>query len=402
MGWRDRYNETASFRGVEFFIAGHSRPIGRNVQIDEYLNEDEVGTEDTGAVPKTFSLDALVIGPDYDRRRDALVKACDDPRPGTLVHPYFGELQVRCQPGTQSETKAAGGMARFQLNFVLYSPPLAARLTKNTATDVRTAVTAAEVALKSDFLSRFGVIGRAARVAQAAQAKVEEFGTTIDDQVRKTVGDPEEISNALRSAQKFSSKAGDFVTDPNSLVDAVSEQVRSVTAVDDVLEEGLRFAQTLASFGDEPPIPGGTPDRVAEESNRSAFNSLVRRAAVLEAANISTELAPVSGSEARSLRDRIVAQIDAEIIAAGDTDDDSFVALSALRAAVVADAAARITRLPDYAEVTPRAAMPALLLAHIYHGDATREQEIIDRNAIEHPALVPGGAPIEILVDAPA
>ncbi|MDQ7010357.1 MAG: hypothetical protein Q9M29_00915, partial [Mariprofundaceae bacterium] len=68
-----------------------------------------------------------------------------------------------------------------------------------------------------------------------------------------------------------------------------------------------------------------------------------------------------------------------------------------LRAAMVRDLTERAGRLPQIGVFTPRSGMPALLLAHRIHGDASRDAEIIARNSIRHPGFVPGGSPLEVI-----
>ena len=43
--------------------------------------------------------------------------------------------------------------------------------------------------------------------------------------------------------------------------------------------------------------------------------------------------------------------------------------------------------------------LPALVIAHQVHADATRENEIIKRNAITHPGFVQAGYALEVLTD---
>ena len=77
--------------------------------------------------------------------------------------------------------------------------------------------------------------------------------------------------------------------------------------------------------------------------------------------------------------------------------DELYPALVALRAALVADIAARGANLPGVVNFTPAAVLPAVVIAHRLYGDATQADSLIARNAIRHPGFVPAGEPLEVL-----
>lgn len=77
--------------------------------------------------------------------------------------------------------------------------------------------------------------------------------------------------------------------------------------------------------------------------------------------------------------------------------DDTFFALSAVRAAVVRDINMRVAQLPALLVYEPPETAPALVVAHDLYYDATREDEIISRNTARHPGFLPGGRDVEYL-----
>jgi len=65
----------------------------------------------------------------------------------------------------------------------------------------------------------------------------------------------------------------------------------------------------------------------------------------------------------------------------------------------VRDITARGADLPRLVAISMPATLPALVVAYLAFGDATRAAEIVARNAIiiRHPGFVPGGIPLEAL-----
>ena len=118
MSWRDRLLP-ASFRGASFKIQRHSAtPAGRRLAVHEYPGEDEPYPEDLGHRASTYQVNGYVIGADYHIERDALVRACDQAGPGSLVHPYLGTLRVACEECRVDESAEEGRIARVSMRFV--------------------------------------------------------------------------------------------------------------------------------------------------------------------------------------------------------------------------------------------------------------------------------------------
>lgn len=90
--WKDNLRP-ASFRGVPFQVDDEGT-FGRRVQVHEYPNRDKPYTEDLGRAARRFTINAYLVGDDFFEVRDRLIVAIDTPGPGTLVHPYYGEIAV--------------------------------------------------------------------------------------------------------------------------------------------------------------------------------------------------------------------------------------------------------------------------------------------------------------------
>ena len=123
---------------------------------------------------------------------------------------------------------------------------------------------------------------------------------------------------------------------------------------------------------------------------RDAMAAACRRAALVSLARASAAYQPVSYNDAASLRRVLSAALDSEITLAGDAGQDaSYVALKALRSAVVQDLTVRGASLPSVVTVSMALPLPALLLAQILYQDASRSDQITAESGAIHPAFCP-------------
>lgn len=116
--WRRRLRP-ASFRGATFKVDVSGFIFGRRTVTHEFVNRDVPAGEDLGRRARRYAVAAHIVGGNYDRERDALIRALETEGPGRLVHPYLGELQVRVeQPANVTERADRGRMCEIEVVFV--------------------------------------------------------------------------------------------------------------------------------------------------------------------------------------------------------------------------------------------------------------------------------------------
>lgn len=137
-------------------------------------------------------------------------------------------------------------------------------------------------------------------------------------------------------------------------------------------------------------------DAIFAASGNNALRRYVRIVLVAEKARAVAAAKVQTAQEADALRTELVDEIDEIMLET--PDDATYQALAGMKSALVV----AVDELKKQAKLTGtyQVADPQheLALAYRIYGDASRAAEIVERNNIKNPALVPGGMALEVLV----
>ena len=404
MGWRDLL-QPASFRGVAFKFESADASGGRRAQTHEYPMRDTPWTEDLGRKARTVSLNAYVLGADYMAARDALIAALDAAGAGTLVHRYWGELQVVVTDYRVSESSGEGGIARFSISFAEAGSQTFPAARTDTAEALAVQVEKTRAAAQKTYAAVHRVAGLPDWVSAAAVADFSGALDAIDNLTAQLTPDLTLLAEIQLAAGRVAGMLGDLIRVPVSAAAAIDARIRALaqvpsrprdafTALTALFGHDGATTATPATIAAAAAAAATTPSNRQAAINRGATAALVRQLAVTEAAGLLQSTDFDSAVAAAEARDTVLGALDSE--AAATPDDALFRALSSLAAAVTRAVAARSDSLARIGTVRFSATLPALVVAHRVYGDATRADEIVSRNRVRHPGFVPGGVALEV------
>lgn len=396
MGWREE-KQKASFRGVTFHVKASDGDIGRRNVIHQYPKRDTAYGEDLGKKAREFTLTAFVLGDNYMAARDAFEAAIESPGPGELVHPWRGRMNVSVTRCSVNENIDAEGKASWSVTFTEVDKNQQPNIRPDTFAIVDTAADAAIVSAEEDFEQVFTVDA----LPEFVEADAVERITGVIDQTlvvaRSMLPDMTILPAFTRNASGIIGKITQLLRLPTDLSSLLTGQISGIVGLGNGPMSAFKALTRMFNYGDsDRAIPATTPSRIQQEANRQAVNNLIRRASVIEAARSSAGIEFESYQDAVSVRDSVVEALENEAL---NAPDSVYLTLSDLRVAVIRDINTRGANLATLVPYTPKATLPALVIAHRVYGDAKRDEELVTRNHISHPGFVTGGRVLEVLSD---
>ena len=405
MSWRAKY-QPGRYRGALFYTERSERQGGRRLALHEYPAKDTPFAEDLGRRARRFELALFVLGDDYMARRDKLLAALEAKGPATLQHPYYGACRASVEQYRVTESTANGGLATFSVTFIESGEITYPTARANTSALVKARAGEAEVQAQAAFTESFSVDKQPEFVAQAATDILTRLGEALST-IKDSLPGIGAAGDYLEQLNLLSRDAASLIQKPASLAGRISGLVSGVSGLAARPEAALAGLRRLFDFGNAPAtnasarplvelpaVPTTTPARRQEAKNQAALVDLVQQAALIAAAGQIHRVRFASRQEALAKRDWLAEALDRQMLRA---DDQTYIALQALSAAVVNDINTRQARLRRIVSYTPAATLPALLLAHRLYGDARQETDIVTRNRPPHPGFVPGGQALEVL-----
>ena len=398
-----------SFRGVPFFVSSHQWGSGRRIASHEFPGRDDPFHEDLGRKSRTVSMDAHLIGEDVMAQKRAVLDSCEVAGPGRLVHPYMGIRNARCSGITISETSTEKRYVGISLTFEL-DPDVSAPLA--VTTDSGTVVYAQALRATAATAAKVTEGKRALSIASAAKGTI----TSAVDATNQLLDQVEGARNTMRTAAAYVSKLGQvranlelLLLTPADFVDRVQELVTmaegallpsgllaTTPAQDSQLlrlqvEEALEMGAATAEVRQT----GTTQARADQERNLAALLSLFRETALWDMAAKLVGCKIDSAQDSIDLQDRISDAFD--VILSEADDVETYQSAQAVLASCLAYLRATSANLATIQTVTPSRTVPAMVLAYELYGDASRANDLVERNGIEHPGFVAGGVPLEVL-----
>lgn len=267
----------ATFKNVPFLVTQSNTSGGRKTITHEFVNSNERNVEDLGLLQKTFSITAIITGPNYTQKKDALIRVLEEGGRGPLVHPFFGRLNVVAKPYSLVETMTELGEAKFSLVFERSEDNPQPQPGGSTIQTVGSSADGLFNSLEDDVADSFTVSNKFPRNFKDAETTMENIGLVFQSATSR-------VRNNVQGLNEFNSTVVDFNDDFRSLIASPQELGLAIgnlfTTMRDIATTPVEFLDILSNFydfgDDDTPIILTTEERIERQDNRTIINNLIK------------------------------------------------------------------------------------------------------------------------------
>ena len=434
-GLFSRFATFASLGGVSFAIIDSREEIGRRINrvLFPDLPPSKQVFQDFGAIDSAITVSGVIVGDDYVIRAQRMRKVLSKAGRLTLLHPWWGRLQVRLvAPASIAFNEQQIRLAQFQAQLVRDPDPPAGKGFFGSLIDtVNDLLTEADGLLDEAQEAVAGVLSAASlplALVNSVSSLISQ-GHGVWDAL--TARSPEPVKAAIAGPQASmatgvvaprqnldgsyaATVAAVLIGTPAALAASASSADSSVVAPaatqqasqsDDEVVMGQQVAALLLAGAEQ---FGQIADRLSlsnpDPAAVLAMGVAARAVIVSQLASAWSDCEFVSNQDAEVLLGQIVSAVDAlvnDIVSASSSHttvalQPLFGRVQALRSALIADATVRLGSLPAVVDVPVVAPRSLWALCYALEGDdVSKVKDLLDdgaqRNGLFHPALTGPG-----------
>ena len=402
--------QPASFRGVPFEVEASGITVGRRTVVHEYPQRDRPYVEDMGRATRNITLQCFVVGSDYLEQAQALMRELEEPGPGTLIHPWLGEMEVTITSVSELQFDQGLGVASVTITATEAGDLEFPAVTADEDTEALEAADAVEKSAVDKFCEDFDL----STINDWVDSALE--GSLLDALNFVSAGDLGKLFDYAEGVANLADKAMALLsTDPKIFATrlagalGLSRWATTVSAwrgvaksLKNLCKHDKLKARTKA-YAERKGEPMSDVTRQVMKS-QAAIETLVRQLLIAQMVGVSTLVAtskdvssPDGEEDTRTttrsydeiveLRDELCQVLDDELLM--EESDEMYQTLDEARTAIFDVLTHKADALQHVVIVKPDDVFPAVVLAYDYHDDADRDLEIARRNSVEHEGFCP-------------
>ena len=402
----------ASFRGIRFYLDyGIDHEAGRRIQTTIFPGIDPDADDDFGKHNGEISIRGFVVGDNYKSQEKRLRKAFETPGPGTLVHPWLGELLViLIEPAQFSFSEKHLRVCRFEFSVKRSYDSLS--LLPSSLSGLIAAIGEVITAAQILFTSVMGVRELSLASWSAGRDFAQQSVTLLQEKAAASKG-----SAVFEAAFEKPVKAFEKALGNETTIEGIAELAGSYCILPRVLADASqtppKAAVGLGPSGTTPIAPGEktgvhilmetikevTKDIGATDTEKTA-QSVFELSCLASASTLMTEIRYDTRLQARKALDEIISRMDAALerltvfsALFPSASATAITALEQLRAMVTIDMNEVIGRLPELMDYHVHTPLSVFILANHFYGDIPGSvipgmQDLIMRNTPKHAGAI--------------
>lgn len=383
----------ASFRGVPFETERDEEQGGRRIVGHEFPMRDTPFLEDLGEAKREYDITAYVAADDAETRAAALLAVFAQRGAGILVLPTHGPLTVRCVNFKRDREKDRAGKIAIAAKFWREGASGALFTISNLANMVFAGADAAVVATAAYAARAIVALSQPDFVVEAAVSGIQNAAAVLETVRTSETVDPA-VSGAQRLAISSLFASADQIVDRFAGVDGAA--VSKVVTIARALSDGMPPVSAIRAYREIVASPIGSPPGLsltrqaeAAASNSFALDVITRMAALTAYAEAIAQADIPDRQTAITLRADASEFFDAFLGVLSADDIDLYNAGADLAGRVTDYLSRTILDRAPVVQVEANRTLPALWWAHRLYNDAGRTDDLVARNRVAHPLLMP-------------
>lgn len=381
--------QEASFRGIPFLYRRATKTFGRKTQPHEYPGQKERFVEDLGELDDAFDITAVITGPDYFAKRDALERALRTKGPGQLVHPLYGPVTVSVIDVSVDEDLVRMNEVTYRLSFLkTLSEPIFPAAVIATQPAILESVERVSSGTAIWIADTFSVSRAFPRNFQDAAELLNGYSDTLAETV-DGIAVLDDISQFSTDVMSFRDSINNLITDTTQLgLQAVQLFTEMQSLVLDPKIQ-LGFNQSFFDFGDsDTPIVEKTTERTERADNRSVINTAAKSLALANGYEAAANIEYFDTVELEETRSSLENQYQ-EVREAAELSPDVLEELQSMRTVMRDFFVQQEISAYRISEVETNQ-VPMTVLAYQYYGDTDLTENLITLNETKYSPAVEG------------
>jgi prophage DNA circulation protein len=242
----------ASYKQVSFLADVSNIRGGRNDVLHKYANTGHQSIEDMGALPRSYTITAVITGTDYFQKRNQLLSVIEEGGAGILVHPFYGEIQnVVARNFTLTEDLKSVGAATITINFDIDNSTSTPIAVANTITEINSARDIALDSIANDLGSEWDVSVALSNSYEYAVEKLGEFSSAYETAMEPIRSITENVNNITSLVSSFNSEILSLTIAPTDLADSIKNLFSTANAISQSAEAAVDSFKVLFGFGSD-------------------------------------------------------------------------------------------------------------------------------------------------------
>lgn len=383
-----------SYKGVTFLISVSNITGGRKDVLHSFPNSNRQTVEDLGLRPRVYNVTAIINADihnqNYIQRRDAFLTILEQGGVGTLVHPFYGQLDnIVARNWTLVENLTELGRGSINIVFTVSDDLGVPVRSQNTLSVIEQSNSAFLAAINTDLAAQYKVDPRNLNSFTDAIATLNEVVDEFRNETSFLQAAADQIDSFTNELNDFEANITSLIVAPQNLADSITSLFTTVGNLYPTVEATADVLAGFFDFNDDKVTrTQNTTSRIERTTNDNIVKATVQNMSLGLAYFNTAQIDFETVTDIETKADELELQYQKVIAAEG---------LQETTKAELKDLRDEMQKFFDQQRLTARQLInvdtnltTARLLSYQYYGDSDQGEQIADLNNTDDVSFIEG------------